>query len=40
MSQTFLKNFEIIVSSLFFHRACCYHTLFKNPTHALYFTIL
>jgi len=25
--------------SLFFHRACCYRTLFKNPTHALCFKI-
>ena len=24
---------------LFFHRACCYRTLFKNPTHALCFKI-
>jgi len=24
---------------LFFHHACCYHPLFKNPTHALYFEI-
>ena len=23
--------------SLFFHRACCYRTLFKTPTHALCF---
>ena len=23
--------------SLFFHRTCCYRTLFKNPTHALCF---
>ena len=26
-------------TSLFFHRACCYRTLFKNPTHALCFKI-
>ena len=25
--------------SLFFHHACCYRTLFKNPTHALCFKI-
>jgi hypothetical protein len=25
--------------SLFFNRACCYRTLFKNPTHALCFKI-
>ena len=25
--------------SLFFHRACCYRTLFKTPTHALCFKI-
>jgi len=25
--------------TLFFHRACCYRTLFKNPTHALCFKI-
>jgi len=24
---------------LFFHRACCYRTLSKNPTHALCFKI-
>ena len=28
-----------VMKSLFFHRACCYRTLFKNPTHALCFKI-
>jgi len=27
------------VECLFFHRACCYRTLFKNATHALCFKI-
>ena len=33
------QNQSLNVISLFFHHACCYRILFKNPTHALCFKI-
>ena len=38
-SRFFLEWDVSDIISLFFHRACCYSTLFKNPTHALCFKI-